>query len=129
MKGIGKTTWFKYFKPINYFQTVKEPCIFFSYIKEVQLFGEGFKLSFNLKIDKKPVSLYIDGEQIRNYRHRNYLKDIVQNLPHRQPLKDDIRAYFVPHDIRPNKFGGYDVIIDDLSKLAITYNLKMLMGS
>ena len=119
--GIGETTWFKYFKIIKYFNSTREPCIFYSSIKRIQKYGNGFKLFLKANIDQKPASIYVSKDQVDKYKHRRQLLDSIQKVLDTKFLdKKDIRAYFVPNEVKLRENKWHDIIIGDLSKLAIT---------
>ncbi|SUA61583.1 Uncharacterised protein [Oligella urethralis] len=120
--GVGETTWFRYFKTLNFINKIQEQSIFYSSLTKIKKYGSGFKLFFKAKLDGRSVSLYISKEQVAAYKHKAHLIDLLQNVPDDQFLSDDIRAYFVHSEISLNQYDKYDLIVNDLSKLAITFN-------
>lgn len=106
--GIGDTNLYRYFRPVKYglsFDRKHEyDCILFGRISSeygIKRYGAGFRIKFVEKINKMGVTIYISPEQIRSYRHRNALIDILNN----HEKFESLTAYFIP---KPNIVIEYE---------------------
>ncbi|MDO1509520.1 MULTISPECIES: hypothetical protein [unclassified Neisseria] len=106
--GLGDTNFYKYFRLIKYALILDNEeheydCILFGQLSNnngIKKYGTGFRVKFWAKINELAVTIYISPEQIREYRHRNALLDILNN----HEKFESLTAYFIP---KPNIVTEY----------------------
>lgn len=116
--GLGKTSLFDYFKFFAYaFYDPSFTGIHHGLIKSsIKKYNEGFRIFFRARIKNIPVRLYVSNDQVKAYRHKNELLDVLKN----SESLGNITAYFIPSKFELKQHNGnqyYELIIDDLSKL------------
>lgn len=125
-----QTTWYRYFKIFNY--VWDDPTfngIMYGYIsRNIKQYGTkepfGYGIYMNTKLNDLSVSIYISSDEIKNYRLRRELIDVLKDSQH----FENICAYFIPESIElvtlPSGKPAYKIKIANLRNLRFVGTAK-----
>lgn len=125
-----QTTWYGYFKIFKYvWDNPTFNGIMYGYIsKNIRPYGTkepfGYGIYMGTKLNDLSVSIYVSPNQMKNYRLRRELIDVLENKEN----FEDICAYFVPESIElvtlPSGIQSYQIKISNLHNLRFVGTIK-----
>ena len=97
----------------------------FGYIsKKITQYGNGYSIYMRTKLNDLSVSIYISPNEMKNYRLRRELIDVLDNIEN----FEDVNVYFIPESIEPVTLPSgkqvYQIKISNLHNLRFVGTVK-----